>query len=95
MRVRWTKPALANLDEIQTYVAQESPLAAYRLVQDLFGRAQNGLATSPMMGRKGRARGTRELVFADLPYIVVYRVTDAVDILAVVHTARRWPKTFE
>nr|WP_314258224.1 type II toxin-antitoxin system RelE/ParE family toxin [uncultured Devosia sp.] len=95
MRVRWTKPALANLDEIQTYVAQESPLAAYRLAQDLFGRTQNGLATSPMMGRQGRAPGTRELVFADLPYIVVYRMTDAIDILAVVHTARRWPKAFE
>ena len=94
MRVRWTRPALANLDEIQTYVAQESPLVAYRLARDLFERTKLGLGTTPEMGRAGRVRGTRELVFADLPYIVVYRITDDVEVLAVVHTARRWPKTF-
>jgi plasmid stabilization system protein ParE len=47
------------------------------------------------MGRRGRASDTRELVFADLPYIVVYRVTNQVEILAVVHTARDWPEAFE
>lgn len=94
MRVRWTKPALANLDEIQTYIALESPAAAHRLVHDLFERTRLGLGSSPEMGRVGRVGRTRELVFADLPYIVVYRVTDGVDVLAVVHTARRWPKAF-
>jgi toxin ParE1/3/4 len=48
-----------------------------------------------MGGRKGSARGTRELVFADLPYVVAYRVTDEVEILAVIHTARDWPESFD
>lgn len=48
-----------------------------------------------MLGRIGRARGTRELVFPDLPYIVVYRVTDSVEILALVHAARQWPEDFD
>ena len=95
MHVRWTRPALINLYEIQAYVAQESPVAAYRLSHDLFERTQSGLSSSPKMGRVGRVRNTRELVFADLPYIVVYRISDAVDILAVVHTARSWPKAFD
>jgi toxin ParE1/3/4 len=47
------------------------------------------------MGPVGRVRNTRELVFSNLPYIVVYRLSDAVDILAVVHTARKWPKAFD
>jgi plasmid stabilization system protein ParE len=47
------------------------------------------------MGRAGRALNTRELVFADLPYIVVYRVTANIEILAVVHTARNWPESFD
>ena len=94
MRVRWTRPALRDLDGIQDYVAQDSPLAAYRLAHDLMDRTQDGLALTPMMGRVGRARGTRELVFADLPYIVVYRVAEDVEVLAVVHTARKWPKSF-
>ena len=69
-------------------------MAAYRSIVDLVQRTDQGLAATPEMGRTGRARGTRELVFADLPYIVVYRITDAVDILAVVHAARKWPKSF-
>jgi plasmid stabilization system protein ParE len=35
MRIRWTRPALHNLEEIQDYVAQDSPLAAYRLAHEL------------------------------------------------------------
>lgn len=46
------------------------------------------------MGRVGRAVGTRDLVFPDLPYIVAYRVTDKVEVLAVVHMAREWPDEF-
>ena len=95
MHIRWTRPALHHLEEIQDYIAQESPLAAYRLAHDLVERTESGLTTTPKMGRSGRARNTRELVFADLPYIVVYRITDAVEILAVVHTARDWPKSFD
>lgn len=95
MHVRWTRPAPIDLDEIQTYVARESPAAAHRLVRDLFDQTRNGLAASPEMGRLGRVRDTRELVFADLPYIVPYRVTDAVEVLAVVHTGRKWPMSFD
>jgi len=94
MQVRWTSLALGHIDDIQDYIALDSPLAAYRLTSDVIRRTQDGLAASPEMGRSGRARGTRELVFADLPYIVVYRITDAVEILAVVHAARKWPKSF-
>lgn len=93
MRVVWTRSALADLDEIQDYVAQDSPTAAHRLVTGLRDRTAQLLSDAPMAGRKGRARGTRELVFPDFPYIVGYRVTDQVEILAVVHTARDWPES--
>lgn len=44
------------------------------------------------MGRAGRVAGTRELVVADTPYIIPYRVRgDAVEILRVFHAARKWP----
>ena len=95
MQVRWTRPALQNLEEIQDYVAQASPRAANRLARDLVDRAERGLGQSPELGRFGRAPNTRELVFADLPYIIAYRITDAVEILAVVHTARSWPDEFD
>ena len=95
MRVVWTPAALSCLDEIQDYIAQDSPAAAYRVVLDLTTRTRINLSAYPMMGRVGRASGTRELVFADLPYIVAYRVTDKVEVLAVVHTAREWPEDFD
>lgn len=94
MRIVWTRAALSDLDAIQDYVAAESPLAAYRLARDLFDRPQI-LADAPLIGRTGRALGTRELVLPDLPYIVVYRVTASVEILAIVHTARDWPEAFD
>ena len=48
------------------------------------------LETFPMMGRRGRETGTRELVVVGLPYLVVYQATsDIVDILAVLHTSRK------
>jgi toxin ParE1/3/4 len=43
------------------------------------------------MGRRGRARGTHEWVVRGLPYIVVYRIDEALDelkILAVFHGAQ-------
>jgi len=94
MRVVWTAPALSDLEEIQDYIAQDSPTAAYRVAQLLFSRTEDGLSANPMMGRRGRASDTREFVFADLPYIVVYRVTEQVEILALMHTAKDWPESF-
>jgi addiction module RelE/StbE family toxin len=93
MLVRWTRRALADLDEIQDFIAEDSPRAAYEVARDIAAGA-DGLADHPHLGRAGRVRGTRELVIAHLPYIVVYRVTDQVEVLAVVHMARDWPEQF-
>jgi len=50
------------------------------------------LAAFPHKGRPGRTSGTRELVFAPLPFIGVYRVKDeAVEIARVLHGLQRWP----
>ncbi|RWC32735.1 MAG: type II toxin-antitoxin system RelE/ParE family toxin [Mesorhizobium sp.] len=95
MQVSWTNAALGDLDQIQDFVAQDSSAAAYRLAADLIGRTDELLASNPMIGRKGRASGTRELVISRTPYILVYRVRGGdVEVLAVVHGAREWPKSF-
>ena len=44
------------------------------------------------MGHQGRIDGTRELFIAGLPYVIPYRVRHGrVEVLDVIHTARRWP----
>ena len=91
MRVKWLKVALANLDAEAEYIAQNNPAAAGRVVQKIL-RAVNLLRKNPAMGRAGRVAGTRELVVAETPYIIPYRVRgEAVEILRVFHAARKWP----
>jgi toxin ParE1/3/4 len=94
MRVSWTIPALRDLDQIQDFIAQDSPIAAYRLATELIGRTDTLLTANPNAGRAGRAPGTRELVLSGTPYIVVYRVRKLVEVVAVVHGAREWPDNF-
>ncbi len=47
------------------------------------------------MGRIGRVVGTRELIITRTPFILPYRIQgNQIEILAVVHAARRWPEAF-
>jgi toxin ParE1/3/4 len=88
VRVRWLRVALANLDA----EAEDNPAAAGRVVQKIL-RAVDLLQQNPALGRAGRVAGTRELVVAETPYIIPYRVQgDAVEILRVFHAARKWPE---
>jgi len=92
LRLRWTRPADRDLDEIAAYIGQDSPAAAARVVLELIDQAVTLLPTNPAIGRPGRVLGTRELVVGHLPYILAYRVRDdAVEILRVLHTSRAWP----
>jgi toxin ParE1/3/4 len=48
------------------------------------------LVNLPLSGRPGVVAGTRILVVPRLPYVVIYRVRqEDVDIIAVLHSARR------
>lgn len=91
MRVRWTRLALADLAAARDYIAREAPEAAARVVDRIEGAVRN-LERHPALGRPGRVDGTRELVVPGTPFIVPYRVHgDSVEILALLHAARRWP----
>ena len=93
MRVRWLKAAIADLDEIFDYIAEDDVQAAARVLERIEG-AVNALKRHPELGRLGRVAGTREFVVAGLPYLVVYRTSRShnVEILVVRHAARRWPR---
>ena len=46
----------------------------------------------PRSGKAGRVAGTRELVLAELPYVVVYEVRGkTVNLARILHAAQRWP----
>jgi toxin ParE1/3/4 len=95
MRVRWLRRALLNLDHEAIYIAQENPKAAAEFVL-LMRDSALMLLQQPNLGRPGRIPGTRELVVANFPYILPYRVrNDTVEILRIFHTARKWPEIFK
>ena len=94
MRVAWSGAALFHLEEIADYLEERNPTAAHRVVNAIYSKAQALLSENPEIGRKGRISGTRELVVTGTRYIVAYRVTDRVEILAVIHAAREWPDDF-
>ncbi|MGD9738066.1 MAG: type II toxin-antitoxin system RelE/ParE family toxin [Bauldia sp.] len=82
MKVRLTEEALADLEGIRDWVAKDSPAAAERVVLRIF-QTLRLLASFPRMGRAGRNPGMRERPVTGLPYIVVYEVDDAADVLTV------------
>lgn len=94
MQVLWTRPSLADVEGLQDFIATDNPSAAGRLAHALFDRTEKLLSTNPHAGRNGRVPGTRELVLSGIPFIVADRVTERLEILAVVHSARDWPKDF-
>jgi toxin ParE1/3/4 len=91
MQIRWTEPALADIEHIYAWIEPHVEQSAIRLVSRLRERAES-LASLPKQGRPGRVDGTRELVVAGTDYLILYRLRDdAVELLRVVHTRQKWP----
>ena len=92
MTIRWTPLARADVLAIFDYVVLRNPPAAIRLIGDIDDGVRD-LLQFPRLGRPGRRPDTRELVISGTPYIVAYRLRDReVQILRVLHGARRWPE---
>ena len=91
MKVRWSPEAKEDLQSIYRHIARDSSnsaaATALRLVEGI-----ESLRTFPQRGRTSRIFGSRELVFAPLPYIAVYRIVgDVVDVSRIFHAAQDWP----
>jgi len=92
VRVEWHPLAYADLANLVAYIAVDNPSAAYHVHEDIRTQTEV-LAMHAEIGRRGRVRGTRELVVTGTPYIVAYRIAgDVVTVLRVLHGARRWPE---
>lgn len=88
MRIRWTAPAAADLEQIKTYLDEHYPHLSHRTVRIIY-ESIRGLKAMPNRGRLGLRSGTRELILRPLPYLVVYRVKDdAIEVLHILHGSR-------
>jgi toxin ParE1/3/4 len=91
MELRWTEETAADLERIANYLFRNTPEHAPDLVRSIYD-APSVLLTFPHRGRPGRKEGTRELVLASLPYIIVYQITgDVIHVARILHGAQKWP----
>jgi plasmid stabilization system protein ParE len=92
MRVVLSALALAELDEILSYIAERSPLGA-RNVEARLRHAFDLLARHPQSAERVEQRpGVRRLPLVRYPYAIYYEVgPDAVTVLRIMHGARQQP----
>jgi len=92
MKLVWFKRAIWDLESARNYMTQDDPLAAQQVVSRI-KYTVSLLSEQPGIGRPGRVPNTKELVVDRTPYILPYRVRDnRIEILRVLHAARKWPK---
>lgn len=92
MKVNWTTAALAQLRDIHTFLACSSPRYAMQTVDRLTRRSRQ-ISKFPRSGRtvpEANNVSIREVL--EGPYRIIYHLLDdEVDIISVVHSARKWP----
>ena len=89
MTIRYKARALRDIEAIHDHIARSDRAVAMRVVLRI-ERAIRRLDTFPFSARPGAVAGTRLLAVPGLPYVVIHRIRgDTVDIIAVLHTARR------
>lgn len=94
VKIRWTMQAANDLESVHEFITESSLHSANELVDRILADIDN-LERFPQLGRTGRVEATRELVITGTPFIVVYRLLqDEVEILGVLHGARKWPGSF-
>jgi plasmid stabilization system protein ParE len=92
MKVRLSKLALAELDEILSGIQIENPGAAARL-EARISRTFERIAQFPKGAQEVKNRpGVRRVPLVRYPYVIHYRILDGeVVILRIIHGARRDP----
>jgi toxin ParE1/3/4 len=72
-----TPDAEASIDDIDAYIARDSPERARRVKERILAAARS-LSILPERGRPGEIDDTRELLVKRLPYTIVYTVIDEI-----------------
>lgn len=94
MKVHWTDAAAAHLKAIHDYIAGDSAVYARRMVDRLTSRSKQ-IAKFPQSGRmvpEYHDPEVREVI--EGAYRIIYRILPKqIDVVAVIHSARRMPST--
>ena len=88
MRLRYTLPALAELNAVLDHIEHHSPQGARR-IQTRMKAIIDLLLLHPYIGRRTEAPAIRRMTVSPYPYLIFYEVTETeIVIHAVRHGAR-------
>ncbi len=90
MRLRYTLPALADLNAVLDHIAAHSPQGARR-VQRRIQAITELLSLHPGIGRRTDDPATRRMAASPYPYLIFYEATGAEIIIHAVRHAARDP----
>jgi toxin ParE1/3/4 len=90
MNIRWTEPAVLDLESIKDYIARDSEYYATEFVGRIIDAVEK-LCLLPSMGRVVPEIGEeniREIIFFN--YRIIYRIekVEGITVLGVIHAAR-------
>ena len=89
MRIRYTRRAARNLDQISAYISQENPSAAARVIARI-EQVIAHLVYSPGAGSPTTRTGIRRVPVVTYPYLVFYEIRgEYIVIHHIRHGARR------
>jgi toxin ParE1/3/4 len=91
MKVRWSKTALVELEDIFLYIFERNRMAASSVVRRIEGLCAK-LGLFPRTGHLVDEAGTRRIVVVRYPFVIFYAIdlaSNEVVILHVQHTARK------
>lgn len=91
LKLRYTSLAIQDLEGAYDFIAADRPGAAATTLEKIEATIER-LRIFPRMGRVGRVSGTREIAVGRTPFVIAYRSTDNyLELLAIMHGARKWP----
>jgi toxin ParE1/3/4 len=89
--VRYSAPALSEIDAIFDYIAKDNPSAAADVLAAI-AEAVELLALYPRKSRRTQQRGLRAIPLSGYPYIVFFKIKRGeLEVVHVLHGARRHP----
>ena len=92
MTIVWSRTAVEDLINLRAYIEEQNSKAAAKVADAILARVES-LKEFPGQGRPGRVPHTRELIIPETPFLVVYTVSGTtVQIVTVLHSARKWPQ---
>jgi toxin ParE1/3/4 len=92
VKIRWFASAIRDLKALRQFIEEDDASAAAEVAKRIIAAVEI-LADFPSAGRPGRIPSTRELLISGTPYLVAYRVVSGkVEVLRVLHGARKWPE---